>query len=91
MSLPSWESYSQSLAAKMKKVHERKKKVDKFFLTIVLILGAVGIAMFISASLGVLAKNKETFYSVLISQLGLGLGVGLLAMYLTSKINYKAL
>ena len=73
----------------MKRVHERKKKVDKFFLTIVLILGAVGIAMFISASLGVLAKNKETFYSVLISQLGLGLGVGFLAMYLTSKIDYK--
>lgn len=70
-------------------IRERKKKVDKFFLTIILVLGVVGIAMFISASLGVLAKNKETFYAVLISQLGLGLGVGFLAMYLTSKINYK--
>lgn len=67
----------------------REKKVDRFFLIIIFILLAFGIAMFISASLGVLAKNEKTFYSVLFSQLVLGLGLGFLGMYFCSKINYK--
>jgi len=67
----------------------REKKVDKFFLTNVLILNAIGVAMFVSASLGVLAKNEKTFYSVLVSQLVLGLGLGLIGMYFTMKIDYK--
>ena len=67
----------------------KEKKVDKFFLVIVLILLFLGVAMFVSASLGLLAKNEETFYSVLFSQLVLGLGLGLVAMYLCLKINYK--
>ncbi len=45
--------------------------------------------MFVSASLGVLAKNTHTFYSILFSQLVLGLGVGLVGMYFTYKIPYK--
>lgn len=67
----------------------KEKKVDKFFLIILLVLVAVGVAMFISASLGVLAKNEKTFYSVLFSQLVLGLGCGLVGMYLSFKIPYK--
>ena len=67
----------------------KEKKVDKFFLIIVLLLLVVGIAMFVSASLGVLAKNEKTFYSILFSQLVLGLGLGLLGMFLCLKINYK--
>lgn len=67
----------------------KEKKVDRFFLIIVFLLLSVGIAMFISASLGVLAKNENTFYSVLFSQLVLGLGFGLFGMYLCMKINYK--
>ncbi len=70
-------------------LRERKKKVDKFFLTTVLILAGVGLAMFISASLGVLAKSEKTFYAILISQLGFGFGVGIVGMYLTQKITYK--
>lgn len=66
-----------------------KKKIDKFFLTIVLILLFLGTAMFVSASLGVFVKNAKTFYGVLRSQLVLGLGVGLLGMYFSLKINYK--
>ncbi len=66
-----------------------KSRIDKFFLIVVLILAAVGMAMFISASLGVLAKNQDTFYSVLFSQLVLGLGFGLAGMYIALKINYK--
>ena len=67
----------------------REKKVDKFFLTIVLILISIGVAMFVSASLGVFAKNEKTFYSVLWSQLVLGLGLGLVGMYLCYRIDYK--
>lgn len=67
----------------------KRKKVDKFFLIIVLILLSFGIAMFVSASLGVLAKNEKTFYSILFSQLILGLGLGFLGMYFSLKINYK--
>jgi cell division protein FtsW len=67
----------------------RGKKVDKFFLIIVFILLFLGVAIFISASLGILAKNEKTFYSVLISQLVLGLGLGLTGMYICTKIDYK--
>lgn len=45
--------------------------------------------MFVSASLGILAKNEKVFYSVLFSQLVLGLGLGLVGMYFCLKINYK--
>lgn len=65
------------------------KRVDKFFLTVVLILMVLGTAVFVSASLGVLVKNQKVFYGVLFSQLFLGLGLGLLGMYVALKINYK--
>jgi cell division protein FtsW len=45
--------------------------------------------MFVSASLGVLAKNPDTFYKVLFGQLVLGLGLGLVGMFICLKINYK--
>ncbi len=45
--------------------------------------------MFVSASLGILAKNEKTFYAVLFSQLVLGLGAGLVGMFLCLKIDYK--
>ena len=67
----------------------REKKIDKFFLTIVFLLTFIGVATFISASLGILVRNEETFYAVLKSQLILGLGLGLLGMYITLKIDYK--
>lgn len=67
----------------------KEKSIDKVFLTIVLILILGGLAMFISASLGILNRNENMFYSVLRSQLILGLGCGLIAMYLALKINYK--
>ncbi|OGI60769.1 hypothetical protein A2814_00020 [Candidatus Nomurabacteria bacterium RIFCSPHIGHO2_01_FULL_38_19] len=67
----------------------REKKVDRFFLIIVSLLLAVGVAMFVSASLGILTKSEKIFYSVLFSQLVLGLGFGLLGTYFSLKINYK--
>lgn len=67
----------------------KENKVDRFFLIIVGILVVIGIAMFVSASLGDWAKNGKLFYSMLFSQLVLGLGLGLVGMYFCYKINYK--
>jgi cell division protein FtsW len=67
----------------------KEKKVDRVFLIIIFLLLIFGVGMFVSASLGVLAKNEKTFYSILFSQLVLGLGLGLSGMYICSKINYK--
>lgn len=67
----------------------KEKKVDKFFLIITFLLITVGILMFVSASLGILAKNEKIFYSVLFNQLVLGLGLGLIGMYFCYKIHYK--
>ncbi|KKQ06281.1 MAG: hypothetical protein US18_C0043G0001, partial [Parcubacteria group bacterium GW2011_GWB1_36_5] len=43
----------------------KEKKIDRFFLIVVSLLLAIGVSMFISASLGILAKNEKLFYSVL--------------------------
>ncbi len=67
----------------------RENKIDRLFLIIVGLLLTIGIAMFISASLGVWVKSAKTFYSVLFSQLVLGLGLGLVGMYFCFRINYK--
>lgn len=67
----------------------KAKKVDRFFLIILGLLLTVGIAMFVSASLGILVTNEKLFFSVLFSQLILGLGCGLVGMYFFSKIDYK--
>ena len=67
----------------------KEKKIDKFFLIILFLIITIGIAMFISASLGLLNKNPSIFYSVLIKQLVWGLGLGLIGMYICFKINYK--
>lgn len=66
-----------------------KKRVDKFFLIIVILLVTIGTAMFVSASLGILVKDEKIFYSVLFNQIVLGLGFGLLGMYIVLKIDYK--
>ena len=66
-----------------------EKKVDKFFLTIVILLISLGIAMFVSASLGFLTRNESIFYNVLFTQLVLGFGIGIVGMYFSFKIDYK--
>jgi len=67
----------------------KEKKADRFFLIIVFILLFTGVAVFVSASLGILNRNTDLFLSVLFSQLVLGLGLGLIGMYFCYKINYK--
>lgn len=65
------------------------KPVDSFFLGLVLVLLIVGIVAFISASLGVLAKNQDKFYGIVFNQLVLGLGGGLTALFVVSRIHYS--
>ena len=65
------------------------KKVDNFFLGTIIALVVIGFFVFISASLGVLAKNESEFYAILFNQLVLGFGIGLVGMFFTSRINYK--
>ncbi|OGJ03924.1 cell division protein FtsW [Candidatus Nomurabacteria bacterium RIFCSPLOWO2_12_FULL_46_14] len=67
----------------------KSKKINKIFLFTIFLMVIVGLAMFVSASLGILAKSADTFRAVLKSQLVLGLGLGLVGMYAALKINYK--
>ena len=67
----------------------RDKKADRFFLITVFLLIFIGLAMFVSASFGILAKSQSTFYSVLFSQLVLGFGFGLVGMFFAFKTDYK--
>lgn len=65
------------------------KKVDKIFLGILITLVIIGVVMFTSASLGILAKNESEFYSVIFTQFIFGLGGGIIALYVALRIPYK--
>lgn len=67
----------------------KKTGIDKIFFGIVIALVIIGVIMFTSASLGILAKNEAKFYSVIFAQFAFGLGGGLVALYLGFKIPYK--
>lgn len=68
----------------------QSKKVDKTFLTLALLLVASGFFFFTTAAFGLLAsKDWESFKSVFVSQVGQGLFLGLIAMYVCSHIHYK--
>ncbi len=62
--------------------------LDRYFLSIVVLIVAVGLLAFVSASLGILAKNESKFYGVLFNQIVLGLVGGFAGMWLTMKIPY---
>jgi len=68
------------------------KKVDKFFLTITLLLILIGFFLFVSASLGLLARdNGASFEGVFVNQIFMGLFLGLTAMTIMSQVHYKNL
>lgn len=73
-------------------VVERKKaenhSIDFIFLTITAVIVVAGLFAFFSASLGVLARNQASFYSILLNQLVLGLGGGAVALYFGSRIPH---
>lgn len=66
-----------------------KHSIDKLFLGISLTLITLGIFVFSSASLGILARNEAQFYGILFNQIILGLGGGAVAMFIFSKIDYR--
>jgi cell division protein FtsW len=65
------------------------KKVDKIFLISFFALLIMGLTVFISASLGIYARDNAKFTSIIFSQIFFGLFLGLIACFITSKINYK--
>ena len=65
------------------------KKTDKLFLISFYLLLITGFSIFLSASLGIYAQNKTEFASIVFSQTFFGLILGLIACFITSKINYK--
>lgn len=65
------------------------KPSDNIFLGITITLVVFGIFMFLSAALGILARDEKTFFGLLTSQLVLGLILGMTALYVGSRINYK--
>ncbi len=67
----------------------KPKAVDRILLGIVLTLVGGGFFIFSSASLGLLASGKISFSSVAFSQIILGIGGGLTAMFLLSRIHYR--
>lgn len=66
-----------------------KKTFDKPFLVISLILILLGFFLFISASLGLLAREGVKFSTVVFNQVFFGLLGGSIAMYFTSKKDYS--
>lgn len=48
-----------------------------------------GFFLFMSASMGLLAKSNGTFLNIFLKQVGFGLGGGLILMTLLSKLNYR--
>jgi len=68
----------------------QKRNFDKIFATIVATLILLGFFLFISASLGLLAKESGAkFSSIFFSQFVFGLGLGLAFLFALSKIHYR--
>ena len=65
-----------------------KHSIDYIFFSITAIIVIAGIFAFFSASLGVLARSQSEFYSILTSQIVLGLIGGAIAMYACIRIPY---
>lgn len=65
------------------------KKIDKIFLISFLALLICGVTVFVSASLGIYARNIAQFTSVMFNQMFLGLFLGSIACLVTANINYK--
>lgn len=65
-----------------------KQPIDKFFLSIIIILLLLGAVFFLSASLGVLSRNSDLFWSIIAKQFLLGFVGGLVLFFIGFKIPY---
>jgi len=66
-----------------------KNTVDRPLLILVLILTFGGFFIFISASLGLLAREGARFGAVALNQAFFGIFLGMLAMWLVSRVPYR--
>ena len=66
-----------------------EKKIDKVFLGTVIVLLIIGFIIFISASMGILAKDSIQFNSIVSRQIFFGIVSGLIACFVFSKLDYK--
>ncbi len=67
----------------------KNKKSDRLLLITVILIVIFGLVIFLSASLGLLARGGARFGSVASSQIGLGLILGGLFALVVSNIKYK--
>lgn len=65
-----------------------KGKSDRVFLFVTLLLIAVGFFVFMSASLGLVAREGANFMTVILKQAGIAL-IGIIAMIVASNIDVK--
>lgn len=65
------------------------KKFDRILFGLVLALVSLGFFIFSSASLGLLARESASFSSVAFTQIALGIGGGMGALFLASRIHYR--
>lgn len=69
----------------------KKERMDTQLLVSVLLLTGAGFLIFLSASLGLLARDSVHFGSIAFKQICFGLVPGLAALYIMSKFNYMRL
>lgn len=67
----------------------QEKKIDRFFMLAVATLLVAGFFIFYSASLGLLTREGIKFSSVLFNQIFLGFFLGVICLFITSKIHYS--
>jgi cell division protein FtsW (lipid II flippase) len=65
-----------------------RRPLDRMFLITAGVLILVGFLIFSSASLGLLAKDGNSYSSIVFNQLVLGLGLGGFLLFITSQIPY---
>lgn len=66
----------------------KKQEADRIFLLNVIVLTITGFLIFLSASLGLLAKGSAKFTGIAFTQTVFGLVGGIIAFIITSKIDY---
>lgn len=64
--------------------------IDRFFLTTTVSLAIAGFVIFLSASLGLLARDGASFGAIALKQ-GISLGIGIVAFYVFSRLKYTIL
>lgn len=67
---------------------QKPQQFDKYFFFIVLIISVIGLLAFVSASLGVLARDESKFYGVLVNQIVFGFIGGFAALWIATRIPY---